>query len=284
MAEKAARKPRQRQAHRPRLRVVPEQEGLTEILSGKVTRERPPKKKSRKRKTPTEALPGAIAPLADLFVAGRKVEKELEFKIRFAEQKVRDFCVRRFAEIFRTSGTRPPSVDYTGIRSHFSFVQTSKINLTLDKADTLRSMNIPIDDFTELKGVEINYEAIRRLRLESKLAPKIREALQNLGLSDAVLNEVLQPRVELRENFFNLLDRIVKESLGKGETHQDKLVDVLNVLAPASQIRNADLPSLDVGECFELIRKADITRLVSEFEESSDETQESQESNEPEIA
>lgn len=260
-AKVPARHPRKTKT-RPALRVVPRPEesgqekagGIDELLSGKVTRARPRAKKSRGKKKPTEALPEQLKGLSDVYIAGRKVQKEIDFKVRYAEQQVKEYCTRRFAELYATTGNRPPAVDYQGGQSRFTFIQTARINLTADKAEALREMDLPIDQYTELRGMRINYEAIRSHKLEKKL----RTALENMGLSNSILEEIFVPDIQLKESFFEVLDSFVARSVKQGESVEEKLYEVMRVLQPASQVRNADVPGMSAKECFDLIESAEI--------------------------
>lgn len=233
---------------------TPRPGGVGELLSGKVSA-KPKRAKKGGRKRLVEAVPEALNGLVEVYVAGRKIEREISFKLRFAEQRVKDYCVRRFAEIYASTGERPSSIDYQGERSQFTFVQTKRTTLTAEKVEALRSLSIPIDDYTELRGLRVNYEAIRRHKLEGSL----RKALEEMGVKPEVLEETFEPVVQLKDSFFTLLDNIVTKSLEKGEELSDKMKEVLAILQPANQVRNADLPSLSANECFDLIHAAEIS-------------------------
>ncbi|MCM2277459.1 MAG: hypothetical protein NDJ89_05235 [Oligoflexia bacterium] len=260
-----ARKNRKHAPTRPRLRAVePPKEakgGIDELLSGKVTA-RPKAARRGGRKRPVESIPPKLVALAEVFVAGRKIEREVEFKRRYAEQKVKEYCVRRYSEIYAATGERPPAIDYQGERAQFTFVQTRRINLNAEKVEALRSLGVAIDQYTELKGIRINYEAIRRHRLEKPL----REALEKMGVSDEILQECFEPIIQPKDSFFGMLDNLVLKSLQKGEELPEKLQETLGILQPANQIRNADLPSLNANECFELIHSAEISVPEAESE------------------
>jgi hypothetical protein len=260
--------------HARKLKSVPKSSdysGVQSLLSGKLSKSRSKTLKGKKKKRKlTEPLPEDLAELGDILVAGRKVEREVDFKLRFAEQKVKEYCLKRFCDRFADTGTRPSSIDYEGKHSHFTYIQTRRITLTPEKAETLRHWKIPIDDYTELQGVRINYRAIAEHKLESKL----KEALANLGLSDELLEECFTPDVQLKEAFFEHLSAIVTSSLGERERGREKLAnkihDVVQILSPASQIRNAETPKLNASQCFDLIQKAEIYAPDEFFEDDAD--------------
>jgi hypothetical protein len=238
--------------------------GVSKLFSGKVTeRASKPRKQPKKRK-PVDSLPEDLKELGDVFAAGKKVYKELDFKVRHAEYQVKDYCVRRFCEIYLATGNRPPSIEYTGDKSHFTFIQTSRINLTHEKVEALRLMDVPIDDQTELKGIDINYRAIQEHGLEKKL----RTALENMGVSEQVLEECFVPKVQLKDTFFDHLDDVVKDSLGKNEDPAEKLYEVVKILGPANQVKNPDMPDLTPAECFKLVEESEISVLDIEDEDS----------------
>jgi len=232
---------------------------VDQLFSGQV-RPRKPSRHSSRRKKPTEALPADLAPLADVFVAGRKIEKEIEFKIRFAEHQIKDFCLRRFAELFATTGRRPPSIDYEGSQSRFTFIQTGRINLTYEKSEALRAMGLPMEQWTELKGLRVNTAALARHELEGRL----REALEAMRLPEETLEECFEPVLQLKETFFDSLVNWLTRAR-PGEKNPARFTyEVLRVLQPASQVRNADAPGLDADECFKLIRRAEISPDAAE--------------------
>lgn len=250
-------------AKKNHLRLVPEAEpGVRGLLSGRVIRGKETGRPSRKKRKVTEPLPEDLRELGDVYVAGRKVQKELEFKTRFAEQRVKEYCMRRFAELYADSGKRPPSMDFQGAQSHFTFIQTSRINLTPDKAEALRSMDLPVDRHTELKGLRINYEAIRQHKLEEPL----RKALEDMGVPNDVLEQVFVPEVQLKESFFEILDNFAASNLKPGENLSDRIYEIMQILQPANQVRNADLPGLNAKECFDLVDSAEIVLPESDEE------------------
>lgn len=253
-----AAKSRSKRASKPALRSIPggrgEGGGFAGILSGKVAH--PPKtgKKSRTKRKPTEEIPENLRLLANLYAAGKTVEREVEFKARYAEQRVKEHCVRRFAEVYAASGKRPPSMDYTGDHSRFSFVQTSRTYLTYDKVTALQDIGIAIDRHTELRGLRVNYEAIRRHKLENKL----RTALEDMGVSNDIVEECFVPDVQLKPSFYEVLDNVVRDSLQPGERLEDKIYEVISILSPAHQVRNLEAVGLDAKECFDLIHETEV--------------------------
>ncbi len=250
--------------HLTRLRSVPSSHPpspVEELFSGKVTRRAPKAKKQTRKRKPVDALPDELKPLGDVFAAGKKIFKELSFKVGYAEHQVKEYCIKRFCENFAAMGNRPPSIEYTGDESHFTYIQTSRINLTHDKVEALRMLDIPIDRQTELKGIDINYQAIREHGLEKKL----RTALEDLGVPEQVLEECFVPRVQLKETFFDNLDDLVRASLDKNEDLAEKLYQVIKILEPANQIKNPDCPDLTAEECFRLVANSEIS--ADDFED-----------------
>lgn len=227
---------------------------IDELLRGKViARPKATKDKGKKKKT-TEKLPEELQELADVLVAGRKIDREIQFKVNFAHQKIQEYCLRRFAERFMETGHRPESTTYATEKSVFSFIQTRRITLTTEKTDALKMLHVSLDGQTELKGLKVNFDAIR----EHKLEYKLRDALKSIGVSPAVLVECFQPDVQLKESFFEHLSSVIDRSLEKGENGADKMFEVLHVLNPASQIRNAEIPNLGPERSFKLIHDTDI--------------------------
>lgn len=238
-----------------RLKSVGSRSSVEDLLSGKVPVDKKASRRKRKKAKPTENLTGDLSTMADLFAAGRRVYKEIEFKVRFAEQRVKDYCLKRFSDIFAQTGVRPPSIDYKGGQSHFTYIQTSRINLTRDKVDALKEMGIPVEKYTVLSGLDINYRAIRDYELEDDL----RAALEGMGLDSEVLEEIFVPKVEMNENFFESLAMIVKDSLQKGEDLSEKIYETIKVLNAPAQVRNPDLPNLNAQQCFELVMDTEIS-------------------------
>src|SRR5687768_4232131 len=104
--------------------------GVGELLSGRVLRRPQAERKSRRKERRVEKLPEDLAELGDVLVAGRKISREIDFKLRFAERKVKDYCMRRFAEEYARSGRRPEAATYEGANSVFTFIQTRRIGLS----------------------------------------------------------------------------------------------------------------------------------------------------------
>jgi hypothetical protein len=251
---------------RPGLRAVPtpgkRERELDQLLSGTVAG-RKKKKKGRRAEKPTEELPEELSAFGDILSAGRKIEREVDFKIRYAEQQVRQYCLQRFSERFAATGRRPESVTYVGPHSRFTYVQSQRITLTPEKAEALRSLGIPVDEYTELRGLKINYTAIR----EHKLEKKLRQALADLGLDRELLDEVFEPDVQLKPSFFDSMTTVLAHHLPRGEDLAQRVYEVNQILAPAGQIRNAETPDLDAGQAFKLIQETPIEATAAEFDE-----------------
>lgn len=248
---------------RPHLRTIPggqrheaekPRSAVESLLSGQVSK---PSGKPRRRKrgeVPPQELPANIQPLADVFAAGRTVDKEVSFKLAYAKQQVERYCVRDWIRRFATTSRRPPSLDYAADHARFKFVMTSRTILTSEKAEELRSLGIAVDEHTELRDIAINYDAIR----EHKLEDKLRKALSDLDVPSDVIEECFAPKIELKETFYDLLVEIVRHSLRKGEELEEKLKQVVEVLNPTNQIRNTEAVGLTIEQCFDLVHQAEI--------------------------
>ena len=199
-------------------------------------------------------MPKGIAPIANLFAAGRTIDKEMRFKLDYAKQKLEEFCLADWITKFVNTRRRPSSIDYSANHSRFKFVMTSRTTLTHDKVEELKSLGLPIDDYTVLRGLQINYDAIKQHGLEEKL----REALGSLNVKKGVLEEIFTPRVELKETFYDLLAEVVRQSLKSGEDIEEKMRAVIEVLDPTNQMRNVEVLDLSVDDCFKLIEDTEI--------------------------
>lgn len=241
---------------------------VDQLLSGKTLRSGVRESRGRKPAKTVEKLPPEIAELADVLVAGRKIEREIRFKLEYAEKRVKDYCRQRFAEIYAATGNRMSSGSFAGDRSSFTFIQTRRISLTQEKVAALEALDVSVEGETELRGIRINYEAIRMHRLEKKL----RDALEGMGVSREILAECFQPDVQFRESFFTRLSTIVEKSLAKGEELSSKLYQVVNILNPTEQIRNADLPDLNSLQSYKLIHDSPVVEVgdVEDLEEDEE--------------
>ena len=190
---------------------------VDELLSGRV-RERP-KNRARKKELPAEEIPKQLLKLADVFAAARSIEKEIRVKGEYARQQLDRFWREQLAKQYAVINRRPASRTFTGKHSRFKFVFTERTTLTAEKIDELKDMDIPIEEYTEVRGVQISYDAIRQHGLVNKL----REALSIMHLPKGVLEEVFTPQVQLKESFYDILTEIVRSSLkmpGKQEGKQ----------------------------------------------------------------
>lgn len=192
--------------------------------------------------------------MANLFVAGRVVEKEIKFKADYAKQEVDRYCMQDFVRRCIAANRRPSSVEYVTSHARFKFVLTTRTTMTVEKTEALKDLNIPIEDYTELRDMQISYDAVKEHGLEKKL----REALESMKVSRAVLDDVFVPRVELKDAFYDLLLEIVRNSLQKGENLEEKFVEVLEILSPAQQIRNTEATDLDPRQCFDLVYRSKV--------------------------
>ncbi len=268
-AKKTAKRKPNAPAARPTLRAIPggkssERAGargarssaatpIDDLLSGKVTRTTEARGRKKGQVAPQE-LPKNVSAIANLFAAGRTIDKEMRFKLDYAKQKLEDFCLSDWISKFVATRKRPSSIDYSANHSRFKFVMTSRTTLTQEKVDELKDLGLPIDEHTVLRGLQVNYDAIRQHGLEGKL----REALASLNVKKGVLEEIFSPRVELKETFYDLLAEIVRQSLKSGEKMEEKMLTVLEVLDPTNQMRNVEVLDLSVDECFKLIEKTEI--------------------------
>lgn len=231
-----------------------EKEPLEEILSGRVSKAGKASRRASKREAPPQDLPRAIQPLANAFAAGRTIDKEMRFKLDYAKQKLNEYCVRDWVHRFAMTQRRPPSVDYKANHSKFKFVMTARTTLNQEKVEALREIGLPIDEHTVLRDLQINYDAIKQHGLEKSL----KKALESMNLEKGVLEEVLVPKVELKDTFYDLLVEIVRQSLSQGEDLEEKILNVLEILDPAEQMRNVEAVDLSSKECFDLIEKTEI--------------------------
>jgi hypothetical protein len=246
-------------AKKPRhLRAVPggkehKQSAISELLSGKVSKAAKPKRR-RKDEVPPQDFPKNMQPLANLFAAGRTIEKEMKFKIDYAKQSLDDFCLKDWIGRFVATNRRPSSIDYVANHSRLKFVLTSRTTLTHEKVEELRSLGLKIDEHTTLSDLQINYAAIKQHKLENKL----RDALESMHVSEGILEEIFIPKVELKDTFYDILVELVRQSLQSGENLEEKTLDVLRVLEPAEQMRNVEVSDLSIKQCFDLIEKTEI--------------------------
>ncbi|HLD99739.1 MAG TPA: hypothetical protein VJB59_05740 [Bdellovibrionota bacterium] len=240
-----------------RLRAIPggKQRGsaVGDLLSGKVPRA-PRAARQRKREVPPQELPKDIEKISNLFAAARTIKKEVETKEAWAKDRINDFCLRDFCHRYAATDRRPPSIEYVTNHSKFKFVLTSRTTLTPDKEDALRDLDIELQEHTQLAGLEINYSAIRQHGLEGKL----RDALESLDVDKGILDECFRPKVELKDTFYDRLTEVARASLKPGESLEDKLHEILQILGPAEQVRNVDVIGLDSKQCFDLVTRTDI--------------------------
>ena len=251
---------------------------VEELLSGRV-RERP-KSRTRKKELPAEEIPKQLQKLADVFAAARSIEKEIRVKGEYARQQLDRFWRDQLAKQYALINRRPANRTFIGKHSKFKFVFTERTTLTPEKIEELKEMDIPIEEHTEVRGVQISYNAIRQHGLVNKL----RDALSQMHLPKGVLEEVFSPQVQLKDSFYDILTEVVRNSLkisgkqegkasennqGKQAENQDKLQKklqdklqeklgrVLEILNPTTQIRNVEL-DLDAKQAFDLVNSTEI--------------------------
>lgn len=229
--------------------------GVAGVFSSKVAAPTLGAKKAKGKSKPLSEIPAELVPHAEVMVAGKMVNKRIENKIKAATDAVKSWCLQKFAEVYAATGSRPATTTVIGGKAKFDFIQTKRIYLSPDRVQAVRDMGVDIDNWTDIKGVNINYEAIKRHGLESKL----QEALGSMGISDAILGEILQPKHEVREGFFDSLFSVVQGSLKKGEDLSDKMFGVLLALQPVSQTKN---PEIELGGANEDDRLASALRLI----------------------
>jgi hypothetical protein len=90
-----------------------------------------------------------------------------------------------------------------------------------------------------------------------------------MNIPREVLAECFQPDVQFRESFFDRVGLVVERSLDKGEQLAPKIYEVLKVLNPTEQIRNADLPELNSIQSYKLIHDAPVAE-IGQLEELDD--------------
>lgn len=227
---------------------------VRQLFTGKVRRGAEPISRRRKREAPPQELPKPVQNIANLFVAGRVVEKEVKFKADYAKQELDQYCLRDFVKRFIAGNRRPPSLEYQASHSRFKFVLTSRTTMTVEKVEALHDLDLPIEKHTEMRGMRIDSDAVRQHGLEEKLI----QALENLHVSKAVLEECFIPQVELKPTFYDMLVEIVRNSLKRGEDLEDKMMLVLETLNPAEQIRNTEAIGMDAKECFDYVYRAKV--------------------------
>jgi hypothetical protein len=225
---------------------------VEDLFSGRVTTR--PKNSRIKEEAPPIELRKGLQKYADVFAAGRALEREIKMKADFARQQVEEFCLADIAKQYATINRRPSSRNFISKHSRFRFVFTERTTLTPEKSEELSDMNIPLEEHTEVRGVRINYDTIRQHKLEEKL----RDALESLKVSKGVLDEIFTPEVHLKESFYNVLTEIVRNSLKEGEKLEDKILNVIQVLSPATQIRNVETIGLNPKQTFELVKNTQI--------------------------
>ena len=254
-----ASQPSRKTKEPPKLRALPggknstKPEAVEQLFSSSVGPATVKKKHGKNPEIPPIEFPKELAATSDLFAAGKHLLREIEFKVNYAEQKLREFCRTSYTKLFVSMKRRPPSLDYKSENSSFKFVQTHRTTLTHEKVEALREVGIEVDDYTTLTGIDINMASIRQHKLEKKL----QEGLANLGVSPGVIEECFTPRHELNPVFYDNLYTIVQHSLKKGESAEEKLAQILEVLDPSSQIRNVET-KLPEHKALDFVLKAEI--------------------------
>ena len=226
---------------------------LEKLFSSNVGPATAKRRKGRKQEIPPIDLPKELSKTIDLFAAGKNLLKEIEFKVKFAEQRLRAFCNTNYVQLFANLKRKPPSLDYRGEHSSLKFVQTHRTTLTHDKVEELRGLGVDIDEYTTLTGIDINMAAIRQHKLENKL----QEGLQTLGVSPGIVEECFTPRHELNPVFYDNLFTIIQHSLKKSEKLEDKLAHIYKILDPSSQIRNVET-EIPQNKALDIVLKAEI--------------------------
>ena len=251
----------------PKLRALPggktpiNPPALERLFSSSVGPAGAKKKHGRKQEIPPIEFPKELTKYSDLFAAGKNLLREIEFKVKFAEQRLREFCGANYTKLFASLKRRPPSLDYRGENSSFKYVQTHRTTLTHEKVEALKESGIEVDDYTTLTGIDINMAAIRQHKLELKL----QEGLASLGISPGIVEECFTPRHELNPVFYDNLYTIAQHSLKKGETIEEKLGRIFEILEPSSQIRNVET-KLPEHRALDFVLKAEIE--VDELKEN----------------
>lgn len=175
-------------------------------------------------------------------------------KADYARQELERFCIGELAKLFAAVNRRPPSINYHARHSRFKFVLTERTTLTPEKLEALREMNIDLKEHTEIRGIHVNYDVIRENRLETKL----RDALASIHVSEAILEQLFTPQIQLKASFFDILSEVVRHSLKSGEKIEDKIFRVLEILNPATQMRNVETLDLSAKQSFDLLNNAEI--------------------------
>ena len=242
----------------PKLRAIPggktnETPALEQLFSSSVSSASAKKKKGKRQEILPIEFPKDLSKTMDLFAAGKNLLREIEFKVKFAEQRLRAFCTTNYVKLFATLKRKPPSLDYKGEHSSLKYVQTHRTTLTHEKVEDLRAIGIEIDEYTTLTGIDINMAAVRQHKLETKL----QEGLSSLGVSPGIIEECFTPRHELNPVFYDNLFTIVQHSLKKGEHTEDKITRIFEILEPSSQIRNVET-EIPQNKSWDVVAKAEI--------------------------
>jgi hypothetical protein len=245
-------------SHREKIRSLPgakaqDRPAVERLFSSRVGPAAAKKKTGKKQEIAPVEFPRELATLSDVFAAGKSVLKEIEFKVKFAEQRIRGFCDESYIRLFAALKRKPPSLDYRTEHSSLKFVQTHRTTLTHEKVEELRELGVPIDDYTNLVGIDINMSAIRHHQLEGKL----QQGLADLGVSQSVIEECFTPRHELNPSFYDAFYTIVQELVGKGKDPTERMIEIFHILNPSSQLRNVET-KLDQEEAFKLITESEI--------------------------
>lgn len=246
---------------------------LSNLLSGKVAAPVVGAKSKSKEKSIIQ-MPSELLTEAEVFVADKMIQKDISSKAKVAAGKILDYCTRWFADAFAVQGKRPASSVMLNGRAKFDFIPTSRIHVNPARVEAARAViGDEIDNWTEIKGVTFNYGVI----VANNLQDKFEEAIRNMGLSDELLAQVLQPKHELKKGFFDDLHKIVGKTLQRGENLSDKMYMLIKALDPVKQVKNADL-NIDgesredrLANALRLILEAKISGASADFEESDDE-------------
>ena len=240
--------------------------GISGLFSGKMAAPVKSEKKSKSKSKPIEELPEELHPQAEVFISGKLVMKAIEKKIEVSQSQVKNWCVKRFADVYAKTGTRPATSTVVGGSAQFDFIQTKRIYLNPDRVQAMRDLGVDIDSWTEIKGVNINYEAIKRHGLEQKL----QTALSKMDVSEAILGEIFQPKFELKDGFFDALYASCEKSMKKGEELAQKMYLTMLALEPVNQTKNPEIVGLS-GDT-ETKRLQSALKTIIETEIQSDES------------
>jgi len=243
---------------------APKPNAVGGLFSTKVAEVFPTKKKASSGKAkPIEEIDEALIPEAMVFTSGKMILKLIAAKIEVSENKVKDWCLRKFAENYARTGVRPSTFEVIGGQAKFQFVPTSRIHLTPERVQALRLLNIDVDSWTTLEGITIDYDALQRHGLEAQL----QKAIEGMNLSEAILGDVLKPKHVLKKGFFDAIYSICENSLQKGEDLATKIHLALSKASGVGSVNQTKKPEImELSGDTETKKMQNVLKIILETE------------------